>query len=39
MAKLGDVSAIIGIFRDEDARVPVVDREIDVSAFTPLRAA
>ncbi|WP_306006398.1 phosphonate C-P lyase system protein PhnL [Aquicoccus porphyridii] len=32
-------AAIIGIFHDADARARVADREIDVSAFTPARAA
>ncbi|MCA0044776.1 phosphonate C-P lyase system protein PhnL [Celeribacter litoreus] len=32
-------AAIIGIFHDKPARDRVADREIDVSAFTPLRAA
>ncbi|KAA0912918.1 phosphonate C-P lyase system protein PhnL [Aquicoccus porphyridii] len=32
-------TAIIGIFHDADARARVADREIDVSAFTPARAA
>lgn len=31
--------AIIGIFHDHDARQRVADREIDVSAFAPVRAA
>ncbi|MEL7463511.1 MAG: phosphonate C-P lyase system protein PhnL [Pseudomonadota bacterium] len=32
-------AAILGIFHDEAARARVCDREIDVSAFTPKRAA
>ncbi|WP_372674473.1 phosphonate C-P lyase system protein PhnL [Aquicoccus sp.] len=32
-------AAIIGIFHDAEARTRVADREIDVSAFTPARAA
>jgi alpha-D-ribose 1-methylphosphonate 5-triphosphate synthase subunit PhnL len=32
-------AAIIGIFHDEAARARVCDREIDVSQFTPARAA
>ncbi|WP_417727733.1 phosphonate C-P lyase system protein PhnL [Roseovarius sp.] len=32
-------AAIIGIFHDEAARARVCDREIDVSRFTPARAA
>ena len=32
-------SAIVGIFHDADARARVCDREIDVTAFTPARAA
>lgn len=32
-------AAIIGIFHDEAARDRVCDREIDVSAFTPMEAA
>ena len=32
-------AAIVGIFHDEAARRRVADREIDVSAFTPLAAA
>ncbi|KPP84399.1 MAG: phosphonate C-P lyase system protein PhnL [Rhodobacteraceae bacterium HLUCCO07] len=32
-------AAIIGIFHDAEARARVADREIDVSAFTPARAA
>ena len=32
-------AAIIGIFHDEAARAQVCDREIDVSRFTPERAA
>jgi len=32
-------AAIIGIFHDEEARAQVADHEIDVSAFTPVRAA
>ena len=32
-------AAILGIFHDADARARVCDREIDVSAFTPERAA
>ncbi|MEL6425563.1 MAG: phosphonate C-P lyase system protein PhnL [Pseudomonadota bacterium] len=31
--------AILGIFHDADARARVCDREVDVSAFTPERAA
>lgn len=32
-------AAIVGIFHDEEARNHVADREIDVSTFTPVRAA
>ena len=32
-------AAIIGIFHDTGARAQVCDREVDVSAFTPARAA
>lgn len=32
-------AAIIGIFHDEEARARVCDRELDVSVFTPARAA
>ena len=32
-------AAIIGIFHDEAARARVADREVDVTAFTPGRAA
>jgi alpha-D-ribose 1-methylphosphonate 5-triphosphate synthase subunit PhnL len=32
-------AAIIGIFHDAPARARVADREVDVSAFTPARAA
>jgi alpha-D-ribose 1-methylphosphonate 5-triphosphate synthase subunit PhnL len=32
-------AAIIGIFHDEAARARVCDREVDVTAFTPARAA
>ena len=32
-------AAILGIFHDEAARARVADREVDVSAFTPARAA
>lgn len=32
-------AAIIGIFHDAEARARVADRDIDVSAFTPRRAA
>jgi alpha-D-ribose 1-methylphosphonate 5-triphosphate synthase subunit PhnL len=32
-------AAIIGIFHDGEARAQVCDREVDVSAFTPQRAA
>jgi len=32
-------AAILGIFHDEAARARVADREIDVSVFTPARAA
>jgi len=32
-------AAILGIFHDEAARATVADREIDVTAFTPARAA
>ena len=32
-------AAIVGIFHDETARDQVCDREIDVTAFTPARAA
>ena len=32
-------AAVIGIFHDHDARERVADRQIDVSAFTPARAA
>ena len=32
-------AAIVGIFHDADARDRVCDRQIDVSAFTPARAA
>ncbi len=32
-------AAIVGIFHDADARARVCDREIDVSAFSPERAA
>ncbi|APX10304.1 phosphonate C-P lyase system protein PhnL [Tateyamaria omphalii] len=32
-------AAIVGIFHDEAARAQVCDREVDVSAFTPERAA
>lgn len=32
-------AAIVGIFHDEEARARVATREIDVSAFTPRRAA
>ncbi len=32
-------AAIIGIFHDEEARNRVADRQIDVSVFTPARAA
>ncbi|NHQ74670.1 phosphonate C-P lyase system protein PhnL [Roseovarius gahaiensis] len=32
-------AAIVGIFHDEAARDQVCDREIDVTAFTPVRAA
>ena len=32
-------AAIVGIFHDEAARDRVCDREIDVTVFTPARAA
>jgi alpha-D-ribose 1-methylphosphonate 5-triphosphate synthase subunit PhnL len=32
-------AAIVGIFHDGEARAQVCDREVDVSAFTPQRAA
>lgn len=32
-------AAIVGIFHDEAARARVCDREVDVTAFTPARAA
>ncbi|MEM6423454.1 MAG: phosphonate C-P lyase system protein PhnL, partial [Pseudomonadota bacterium] len=32
-------AAILGIFHDAEARAAVCDREIDVSAFAPARAA
>ncbi|MEX0367087.1 MAG: phosphonate C-P lyase system protein PhnL, partial [Ruegeria sp.] len=32
-------AAIVGIFHDEAARAQVCDREVDVSQFTPARAA
>ena len=32
-------AAIVGIFHDEAARARVADREVDVGAFTPARAA
>lgn len=32
-------AAIVGIFHDRDAREQVCDREIDVTGFTPVRAA
>lgn len=32
-------AAIVGIFHDEGARARVADREVDVRAFTPARAA
>ena len=32
-------AAIVGIFHDLPARQAVADREVDVSAFTPGRAA
>lgn len=38
-AAKADGTAIIGIFHDEAARDRVADREIDVAAFTPERAA
>ena len=38
LAVLGG-AAIIGIFHDVEARNRVADREVDVSAFTPARAA
>ncbi len=37
-AKAGG-AAIVGIFHDLDARSRVADREIDVTAFSPMRAA
>ena len=37
-AKAGG-AAIVGIFHDLEARARVADREIDVSGFTPGRAA
>ncbi|SIS78611.1 phosphonate C-P lyase system protein PhnL [Phaeovulum vinaykumarii] len=32
-------AAIVGIFHDEEARAAICDREIDVTGFTPARAA
>ncbi|MDO6729939.1 phosphonate C-P lyase system protein PhnL [Marinovum sp. 2_MG-2023] len=37
-AKAGG-AAIVGIFHDEEARAQVADREVDVTSYTPARAA
>jgi alpha-D-ribose 1-methylphosphonate 5-triphosphate synthase subunit PhnL len=31
-------AAIVGIFHDEAARAQICDREVDVTAFTPMPA-